>query len=140
MWGTQHELAGFALLPGGFAILLAMPLVGFLLGRYDARMLLLFGLTVLSIALFRMERFDLQIDFHSVAMARVLQNHGEPRRHWTGDLAHPRRLARQKAVSQKCTARFCDILRGRRPQASASGFLAGCDDGSRDRVSAPARL
>jgi DHA2 family multidrug resistance protein len=71
--GYTAQEAGFALLPGGFAILLAMPLVGFLLGRYDARKLLFFGLAVLSIALFRMERFDLQIDFHGIAMARVLQ-------------------------------------------------------------------
>ena len=38
-------------MPGGFAIILCMPLVGFLLGHTDARRLLFFGLTLLSVAL-----------------------------------------------------------------------------------------
>jgi DHA2 family multidrug resistance protein len=71
--GYTAKEAGLALLPGGFAILLAMPLVGFLLGRTDARRLLLFGLAMLSFSLFHMTRFDLAVDFHTVAMARVLQ-------------------------------------------------------------------
>jgi DHA2 family multidrug resistance protein len=71
--GYTAKEAGLALLPGGFAILLAMPLVGFLLGRTDARRLLLFGLAMLSFSLFNMTRFDLAVDFHTVAMARVLQ-------------------------------------------------------------------
>jgi MFS transporter, DHA2 family, multidrug resistance protein len=71
--GYTAELAGFALLPGGFAILLAMPLVGFLLGRYDARRLLLFGLGMLSFALFHMTRFDLAVDFRTIMIARVFQ-------------------------------------------------------------------
>ena len=71
--GYTAELAGFALLPGGFAILLAMPLVGFLLGRFDARWLLLFGLSMLSFALFRMTRFDLAIDLRTIVVARIFQ-------------------------------------------------------------------
>jgi MFS transporter, DHA2 family, multidrug resistance protein len=71
--GYTAREAGLALLPGGFAILLAMPLVGFLLGRTDARRLLLFGLGMLSFSLFNMTRFDLAVDFHTVAMARVFQ-------------------------------------------------------------------
>jgi len=57
----------------GFAILVAMPVVGFLLGRYDARRLLLFGMCMLSFALFHMTRFDTSIDFRPVATARVFQ-------------------------------------------------------------------
>jgi DHA2 family multidrug resistance protein len=71
--GYTAQEAGLALMPGGFAILLAMPLVGYLLGRTDPRRLLLFGLPMLSFALFRMTRFDTAIDFHTVAMARVFQ-------------------------------------------------------------------
>jgi DHA2 family multidrug resistance protein len=74
--GYTAQEAGLALLPGGFAILLCMPLVGFLLGRTDARRLLVFGLCMLSFALFRMTRFDLAVDFHTIAMARVLQAMG----------------------------------------------------------------
>jgi DHA2 family multidrug resistance protein len=71
--GYTAEQAGLALMPGGFAILLAMPVVGFLLGRYDARRLLLFGMVLLSFSLFHMTRFDTAIDFRTVATARVFQ-------------------------------------------------------------------
>ena len=42
--GYTAEQAGLALMPGGFTIMLCMPLVGFLLSRYSPRWLLLFGL------------------------------------------------------------------------------------------------
>jgi MFS transporter, DHA2 family, multidrug resistance protein len=71
--GYTAEKAGLALMPGGFAILIAMPVVGFLLGRYDARRLLLFGMCMLSFALFHMTRFDTSIDFRTVATARIFQ-------------------------------------------------------------------
>jgi DHA2 family multidrug resistance protein len=74
--GYTAEQAGLALMPGGFAILMAMPIIGFLLSRYDARWLLVFGLSLLSFALFYMTRFDPQIDFRTAAMARVLQGLG----------------------------------------------------------------
>jgi MFS transporter, DHA2 family, multidrug resistance protein len=76
MMGYTAEEAGLALMPGGLAILFVMPLVGFLLGRYDARRLLLFGFTMLSIALFYMTTFDLYIDFRHAAAARVIQAMG----------------------------------------------------------------
>jgi MFS transporter, DHA2 family, multidrug resistance protein len=71
--GYTAEQAGLALMPGGFAILVAMPVVGFLLGRYDARRLLLFGMAMLSFALFHMTRFDTAVDFRTLATARVFQ-------------------------------------------------------------------
>jgi len=71
--GYTAEQAGLALMPGGFAIILLLPLVGFLLSRYTPRWLLLFGLVVLSLSLFHMTGFDLEIDFRTVARARVIQ-------------------------------------------------------------------
>ena len=71
--GYTAQQAGLALMPGGFAIILLLPLVGFLLSRYTPRWLLLFGLIVLSFSLFHMTRFDLDIDFRTVATARVIQ-------------------------------------------------------------------
>ncbi len=76
MLGYTAQRAGLALMPGGFTIMLLLPLVGFLLSRYTPRWLLLVGLTVLSLSLFHMTRFDLDIDFHTVAMARVFQAAG----------------------------------------------------------------
>ena len=71
--GYTAQQAGMALMPGGFAIMLLLPLVGFLLSRYSPRWLLFFGLTVLSLSLFHMTGFDLDIDFHTVALARLFQ-------------------------------------------------------------------
>jgi DHA2 family multidrug resistance protein len=71
--GYTAELSGLALSPGGFAIMVAMPIVGFLLSRYNPRWLMLFGLTMLSFSLFHMTTFDLGVDFHTVMMARVYQ-------------------------------------------------------------------
>ena len=71
--GYTAQQAGLALMPGGFAIILFLPLVGFLLSRYTPRWLLLFGLIVLSLSLFHMTGFDLDMDFRTLAEARVLQ-------------------------------------------------------------------
>src|SRR5271156_3228673 len=74
--GYTAERAGLALMPGGFTIIILLPLVGFLLSRYSPRWLLVLGLVLLSSSLFNMTRFDLQIDFRTAAMARVLQAAG----------------------------------------------------------------
>jgi len=73
MLGYTAEQAGLALMPGGFTIMLLLPLVGFLLSRYSPRWLLLFGLVVLSFSLFHMTNFDLEVDFRTAALARVIQ-------------------------------------------------------------------
>ena len=71
--GYTAQQAGMALMPGGFAIMLLLPLVGFLLSRYSPRWLLVFGLSVLSFSLFHMTNFDLQIDFRTAVVARIFQ-------------------------------------------------------------------
>ncbi len=73
LMGYTAELSGMALSPGGFVIMVMMPIVGFLLSRFDARYLLLFGLSMLSFSLFHMTRFTLDIDFKTAVLARVLQ-------------------------------------------------------------------
>jgi DHA2 family multidrug resistance protein len=73
LMGYTAERAGLALMPGGIAIILCMPFVGFLLGRTDARRLLLFGLSMVCFALVHMTNFDLDIDFRTAATARVFQ-------------------------------------------------------------------
>src|SRR4030088_1827570 len=72
MLGYTAQQAGLALMPGGFAIMLLLPLVGFLLSRYSPRWLLLFGLVILSFSLFHMTNFDLQVDFRTAALAPVI--------------------------------------------------------------------
>src|SRR6202047_3030640 len=74
--GYTAEEAGLALMPGGFTIIVLLPLVGFLLSRYSPRWLLVFGLVILSGSLFHMTGFDLEMDFHSAAVARMFQAAG----------------------------------------------------------------
>ncbi|HXP45562.1 MAG TPA: DHA2 family efflux MFS transporter permease subunit, partial [Candidatus Acidoferrales bacterium] len=74
--GYTAEQAGLALMPGGFTIILLLPLVGFLLSRYTPRWLLLFGLVMLSFSLFHLTGLDLDVDFRTLAMARVIQAAG----------------------------------------------------------------
>ena len=76
MLGYTAERSGMALMPGGFTIMVCMPIVGFLLSRYSPRWLMLFGLSMLSWSLFHMTGFDLGVDFHTVMMARVFQSMG----------------------------------------------------------------
>jgi len=74
--GYTAEQAGLALSPGGFTILCLLPLVAFLLSRYDARWLMATGLTTLSLALFHMTKFDLAVDFRTLVIARCFQGAG----------------------------------------------------------------
>ncbi len=74
--GYSAELSGKALSPGGFTIMLIMPIVGFMLSRYDARKMMVFGLVALSLSLFHMATFNLQIDFRTAMLARVYQAFG----------------------------------------------------------------
>jgi DHA2 family multidrug resistance protein len=71
--GYSATQAGLVLSPGGIAILFAMPVVGMLVGRVDVRLLIIFGLLTSSIALFLFARIDLQVDYWTLAMIRILQ-------------------------------------------------------------------
>src|SRR6202043_151791 len=74
--GYTAQQAGLMLMPGGFTIIVLLPLVGFLLSKYTPRYLLLLGLCILSFSLFHMTGFDLQIHFRTLATARVIQAAG----------------------------------------------------------------
>ena len=74
--GYTAEQSGLALSPGGFGLMLLMPLAGFLLSRVDARKLMTFGLITLSFSLFHMTNFNLEVDFRTVVYARIIQTMG----------------------------------------------------------------
>ena len=74
--GYTATQSGMALSPGGLAIMIMMPIVGFLLSKIEARWLIIFGLIVSSIGLFEMARFNLDIDFHHAMTSRVVQSLG----------------------------------------------------------------
>ena len=75
--GYTAERAGMGLTPGGLLIMAVLPLVGFLLSKYDARRLITIGLVALSLSLFYMRStFNLQMSFEMVVRARMYQAAG----------------------------------------------------------------
>ena len=77
MMGYTAQLAGMALSPGGFLIILLMPLVGTLIGRVDARGMLAFGFVTLSASLFYMaHHLYTGMDFAAVVKLRLFQSVG----------------------------------------------------------------
>lgn len=68
--------AGFVISPGGFVIMLMMPIVGRLVGVIDARYMIAFGFAVSAAALWHMTSFDTQVSYWTVALARIYQTIG----------------------------------------------------------------
>jgi MFS transporter, DHA2 family, multidrug resistance protein len=76
LMGYTAYLSGLVLSPGGVVILFVMPLVGWLISRMQARILIIFGIVVSAFSMFQMANFDLQIDFRSAVIARIVQGFG----------------------------------------------------------------
>ena len=74
--GYTAKTAGMALSPGGLVIMACMPIVGYLSGRVDARLLIASGLVVTAWALYHMTGFDLTVDFKTVVWSRIYQSVG----------------------------------------------------------------
>jgi MFS transporter, DHA2 family, multidrug resistance protein len=74
--GYTALLSGLVLSPGGIAMMLGMLIVGRLLGRFQARWLIVFGLVVAASGLFWMSGFNLDVDFRTAMWARTLQAMG----------------------------------------------------------------
>src|SRR5262245_51961847 len=74
--GYTALLSGLVLSPGGIAMMFGMLLVGRLLGRFQARWLIVFGLIVAAAGVFQMSGFNLDVDFSSAMWARTLQAAG----------------------------------------------------------------
>ncbi len=68
--------AGLVITPGALALVLLMPFIGRIVGRVDARWLIAIGLAVSGAALMRMADFDLQTNYSSVMLARLVQSLG----------------------------------------------------------------
>ncbi len=76
LMGYTALSAGMTLSPGGFTIMLLMPLVGTLVAKTDARWLAAFGFVASSAALFYMTGLNLDMDFRTAALMRVYQSIG----------------------------------------------------------------
>ena len=78
LMGYTALQAGLVLGPSGMLTMLVMPIVGKLTKRVDARMLLAVGMLSNAAALYHMSGFNLQIDFYTAALSRVIQGGGMP--------------------------------------------------------------
>jgi DHA2 family multidrug resistance protein len=76
MMGYTAEQAGLVISPGGLAILVLMPLVGFLVGRVDLRYLIAIGFTILASSLAALHTIDLQASYSYIAWMRIFQASG----------------------------------------------------------------
>jgi MFS transporter, DHA2 family, multidrug resistance protein len=77
LMGYTAELAGLMIMPGGIALMLMMPVAGFLLSKYDARVMIALGLFALGVAmLFMAYHFSLEADFKTMMLGRIYQTAG----------------------------------------------------------------
>jgi len=76
LMGYTAMQSGMVISPGGFAVVILMPFIGFLLSRYEARWLIVVGILLCASGLFHMSHFNLQIDFRTALIARTIQASG----------------------------------------------------------------
>jgi DHA2 family multidrug resistance protein len=74
--GYTALLSGLVLSPGGILVVFLLPVVGKLLTHIQSRWLVVFGLAILSISLFHMATFNLEVDFRTAMTARIYQSAG----------------------------------------------------------------
>jgi len=74
--GYTAENAGMVLSPGGFTVMICMPIVGQLVSRVDARLLIAFGFVVLTAAMIHMSSIYPGIDFRTAMYYRIFQSIG----------------------------------------------------------------
>ena len=74
--GYDAMHAGMALSPGGMVVAVLMPFVGWAVSRWDARLLIVFGIAVVSLSLWLFARISLAVDFATLVHLRMLQGFG----------------------------------------------------------------
>jgi len=77
LMGYDALLAGLVLAPGGLATLLVMPITGVLLSKkINPKSILFIGLVVTAYSIFTMIKFNLNIDYNSIAWSRIVMGIG----------------------------------------------------------------
>ncbi len=77
-FGYTSTLSGLALMPGGIAMLLMMPVVGFLANHIRPKYLIGIGMLAVAVAMWHMMSLTPDADFSFFAWARVYQTIGLP--------------------------------------------------------------
>jgi DHA2 family multidrug resistance protein len=76
LMGYTATKSGLVLSPGGLAVMVMMPIVGFLLSKIQPRWLVIVGVLITSASLFYMSTFSLDISYGIAVKARVYQSLG----------------------------------------------------------------
>lgn len=76
MIGFDATTSGLAMTPGGFVILVSMPIVGALVHKVDTRFLVAYGLIMTGIGLLIMSHWNLSTGYWDAASARMVQSAG----------------------------------------------------------------
>jgi DHA2 family multidrug resistance protein len=76
LMGYTAMLSGLVLSPGGLVTLAALPIVGRLIQKFEARWLVAVGLTITGAGLLRMASFNLNIDFWAALNAWTISRLG----------------------------------------------------------------
>jgi DHA2 family multidrug resistance protein len=71
--GYTALLSGLVLSPGGIAMIFGMLAVGRLMGKVEARWMILFGSILAAVGLYQMSLFNLTVDFNTAVWARAIQ-------------------------------------------------------------------
>jgi DHA2 family multidrug resistance protein len=74
--GYTASLSGWILSPGGVAVLIMMPIVAMLMKHFDTRLLIGTGFIICGTGLYMMAGFNLQVDFQTAMIARMVQSLG----------------------------------------------------------------
>jgi DHA2 family multidrug resistance protein len=74
--GYTAMMSGLVLSPGGLVVVVCLPLVGLLVRKYQPRWLVIFGVVVTSLGLYRMAGFNLDIDYGTALWSRMVQSLG----------------------------------------------------------------
>lgn len=76
VFGYTATLAGLVISPGGLALMLTMPLVGYLVMKMDVRVMIGIGFLSVGFATLHMASFSMSTDYATFAWARVFQTLG----------------------------------------------------------------
>jgi DHA2 family multidrug resistance protein len=76
LMGYPVILSSIMMAPRGLATMMSMMVVGRLTGKVDARLMMLFGIGMMSYSLFEMTHFDLQMDYWPVVITGCIQGFG----------------------------------------------------------------
>jgi DHA2 family multidrug resistance protein len=76
LMGYTAELSGLVLSPGAIITMFTMPLVGWLLGRFEARWLVVFGLIILSIGMTELSQINLTTSFATLVLIWCISRGG----------------------------------------------------------------